>query len=540
MQMDKRFNRFSKGSELLQVDKTEAVIYTRVSTKEQADNNASLDTQLKHCKKYAEEKGLDILEYFGGTYESAKDDERKEFQKMLSYVKRKKSIGYVIVYSYDRFSRSGPSGAFISHELKQRGVKVVSVTQSIDHNDPSGNFMEGIYHLFSEFDNQLRRDKSMTGMIEKLKQGYWPFMPPTGYTNVNQGKTADQHSMVINDKGKLLKKAFEWKANDDLSLVEIAKRLSARGWDIPPKRLSHYFVNPFYCGFIVSKMIPGQMIDGKHPPLISKSTFLKVHQNLEKFGGGYKIEQEVEELPMKQFMKCDCCGTSMTGYLVNKKGLYYYKCNLKGCANNRSQKVLHEKFEELLQGFSFDKTLSPIFKKMFLHLLSQRTEVNEEGKKALQVELASLKKKLDNVEERFVTGEIDQTLYVKFRDKFRTSMHQIELELDNSQNQLSNLEKAVEKCLKMALELPSLWRNGNFGRKQRIQNLLFPEGIHYNRKNDDYRTTRINLLFSAIPYLTGLVERFKNGEIDFSTEIPTWVVPPGKPMPSETLVNTGF
>ena len=38
MQMDKRFNRFKKGTELLQVAKTEAVIYTRVSTKEQADN----------------------------------------------------------------------------------------------------------------------------------------------------------------------------------------------------------------------------------------------------------------------------------------------------------------------------------------------------------------------------------------------------------------------------------------------------------------------------------------------------------------------
>ena len=527
MQVDKRFKRFSKGDELHQVAKTEAVIYTRVSTKEQADNNASLDTQLKHCKKYAEEKGLEIVEYFGGTYESAKDDERKEFQKMLSYVKRKKSIGYVIVYSYDRFSRSGPSGAFISHELKQRGVKVVSVTQSIDHNDPSGNFMEGIYHLFSEFDNQLRRDKSMTGMIEKLKQGYWPYMPPTGYTNMNQGKTADQHVMIINDRGKLLKKAFEWKANDDLSLVEIAKRLKARGWDIPSKRLSHYFINPFYCGFIVSKMIPGQMVEGKHPPLITKTTFLKAHQNLEKFGGGYNIELEVEELPLKQFIKCDCCGTSYTGYLVKKKGLYYYKCNQKGCANNRSQKVLHQKFEELLNGFTFDKKMAPIFQKMFLHLISQRTQVNDDGKKALQVELAALKQKLDNVEERFVSGEIDQALYFKFRDKFKTSINQIESELDDSQNQLSNLEKAVDKCIELSLELPSLWRKANFGGKQRIQNLLFPEGILYNRKKDDYRTPRINLLFSVIPYLTGLVDGYKNGDTDILAKIPTWVVPPG-------------
>ncbi len=527
MQTDKRFNRFVKGNELLAVAKTEAVIYTRVSTKEQADNNASLDTQMKHCKKYAEEKGLNVVEFFGGTYESAKDDERKEFQKMLAYVRRKKSIGFVLVYSYDRFSRSGPSGAFISHELKQKGVKVVSVTQSIDHDDPSGNFMEGIYHLFSEFDNQLRRDKSMTGMIEKLKQGYWPFIPPTGYTNLNQGKTADQHKLIINEQGNLIKKAFEWKANDDLSLTEIARRLNARGWNVEAKRLSHYFLNPFYCGYIVSKMVPGEMIEGKHVPLVSKSTFLKVHQNLEKFGGGYTVELEVEDLPLKQFVKCDNCGNSMTGYLVKKKGLYYYKCNIVGCANNRSQKVLHEKFEELMTPFTFDKKLTPIFKKMLLHLISQKTEVNEEGRKALQVELASLKKKLENVEERFVNGEIDQTLYLKFRDKYRTNILQIESELDNSQNQLSNLEKAVDKCLKIAIQLPSLWGKLNFGRKQRIQKLLYPEGLYYNRKNDDYRTTRINLVFSAIPYLLGIIEDKKNGDFDFSTKIPTWVVPLG-------------
>jgi site-specific DNA recombinase len=527
MKMNNQFDRFTKGNDLIHEAKTEAVIYTRVSTKEQADNNASLDTQLKYCKKYAEEKGLDVIEFFGGTYESAKDDERREFQKMLSYVKRKKSIGYVIVYSYDRFSRSGPGGAFISHELKQRGVKVVSVTQSIDHNDPSGNFMEGIYHLFSEFDNQQRRDKSMTGMIEKLNQGYWPFLPPTGYTNVNQGKTADQHELVINDLGKLIKKAFEWKANEDLSLVEIAKRLNARGWNIESKRISHYFLNPFYCGIIVSRMVPGEMIEGKHPPLISKSTFLKVHQNLEKFGGGYKIEPEVDELPMKQFVKCDCCENNMTGYLVKKKGIFYYKCNTVGCANNRSQKVLHQKFKELLQQYTIDQKFAPILKKMFTHLLIQRTAVNKNDKKALEVELASLKKKMDDIEERYVIGEIDQTLYEKYRDKFKSNIKQITSELEIGQNHLSNLEKSVENCLKLSLELPSMWSNANFRRKQRIQNLVFPEGILYNRKNDNYRTPRINLLFSAIPYLTGLIEAYKKGDFDILAKIPTWVVPLG-------------
>ena len=55
----------------------ESVIYTRVSSKEQADGNKSLDTQMKACMGYAEKNNLIIKESFGGTYESAKTDERR-------------------------------------------------------------------------------------------------------------------------------------------------------------------------------------------------------------------------------------------------------------------------------------------------------------------------------------------------------------------------------------------------------------------------------------------------------------------------------
>lgn len=525
--MDNRFESFKKGNPTTTFNKVDAVIYTRVSTKEQADNNASLETQMKHCLKYAQEKALTVVECFGGTHESAKDDERKEFKKMLAYVKKRKSIGYVIVYSYDRFSRSGPGGAFISHELKQKGIKVVSATQSVDHSDPSGNFMEGIYHLFSQFDNQLRRDKSMTGMIEKLKQGYWPFVPPTGYINLNKGKTADAHQLTINEQGKLLKKAFEWKAKQDLSLVEIASKLKARGWDIPPKRLTHFFRNPFYCGYIVSKMVPRQLIDGKHPPLISKQTFLKVHENLSRFNSGYQIISEIEELPLKQFVKCNSCGTSFTGYLVKKKNLYYYKCNQKGCKKNRSQRVLHDKFEGLLERYRIDDRLAPVMKKMMLHLLSKKLNTAPIDTHQLKIQKTEIKKKLNAIEERFVIGEIQEDLYLKYRDKFQSEITNIDKEIDASTNLLSNLEKGIENCVNLAMNLPSTWKKANISRKKKLQHIVFPEGIYYNRENDNYRTYRINLLFSGIPYLTELVERYKNGDSIKIDEIPTWVGPPG-------------
>ena len=51
-------------------------------------------------------------------------------------------------------------------------------------------------------------------------------------------------------------------------------------------------------------------------------------------------------------------------------------------------------------------------------------------------------------------------------------------------------------------KLPQIWRSGKFNTKRKLQNLVFPEGIRYNRENDNYRTTRTNFLFSIIACLS--------------------------------------
>src|SRR5690606_10201915 len=113
------------------------------------DKGASLHTQLKYCKAFAKKLGIEVVEYFGGTYESAKSDERKHFQKMITFAKRRTDVSYIIVYSYDRFSRTGTNGAYISSQLKKQGIKILSVTQRVDTESPSGSLQENLYHLFS-------------------------------------------------------------------------------------------------------------------------------------------------------------------------------------------------------------------------------------------------------------------------------------------------------------------------------------------------------------------------------------------------------
>jgi site-specific DNA recombinase len=57
-----------------------AVIYVRVSTKEQTEN-LSLPTQLRACEEYCRRQGYEILERFQEDGESAKTTDRSELQR---------------------------------------------------------------------------------------------------------------------------------------------------------------------------------------------------------------------------------------------------------------------------------------------------------------------------------------------------------------------------------------------------------------------------------------------------------------------------
>lgn len=503
-----------------------AVIYTRVSSADQEDNT-SLASQKKHCEMYANRRGLNVVSYFGGTYESAKTDDRKEFNRMLTFVKRTKNINYVIVYSYERFSRSGINGASIAEDLlKKYGVMTLAATQELDPRTPAGSFQQKILFLFGQMDNELRRDKVVTGMKELLLKGHWVWAVPRGYKDLNKGR-ATERKLVVNDEGKVLKKAFEWKAYNQLSNVEITRQLKRQGVDISEKRLNTLFLNPFYCGLITSKMLPGQVVEGQHEPLISRELFLAVHDiRQEKRTQAFVHDKDNENLPLKVFTKCDKCGQTMTGYLVKKKGIYYYKCRTTGCKVNRSAKAMHELFKNLLKVFQIEKEEVDIIKIQLEEQLSGFFRSQIENATSLKIKLTETRKKMDTIDERFVVGEIDRSLYEKFKSKYEKECFEIEQELNRTGGYSSNLKNLIDFAIKICQNPFHLWDSSDLNSKKVFQNLLFPEGIYYNHELDLVRTSRINTFFSPIPELARVLKGQKKGDSIKLDKIPALVTPP--------------
>ncbi|WP_430413015.1 recombinase family protein [Kordia sp.] len=503
-----QFQSFAKQSKHVTIRNNKAVIYTRVSDIKQRDNT-SLESQLKYCTEYANKNDMEICEYFGGTNESAKTDDRKEFQRMLSFVKTKK-ISHIIVYSTDRFSRAGESAIHTLAKIRRIGINLIAITQPADTQTSTGRFYQNLNLLFSKYDNDQRRDKTITGMRHRLLNGYWMGTAPIGYKNTRDEKNIP--IIVPSEKAHLVRKAFEWKANENLSNAEIVNRLEKYGLKIYRQRLTNMFRNVVYCGLISHSLLDEQIIEGKHKAIVPRDLFLKVHGIQAMNNHKSKHNKTNENLPLKVFTKCATCKSPLTGYLVKKKNIYYYKCKTVGCPCNKNANDLHDKFNDILGKYQIDKKYIAPLKMQLKHTFEYFNTSNEDNTAHLKYNLKTINEKVEKIEERFVIGEIGGALYQKFSKKYDEQKKEIEQEIEKNSLDSSNLETYINNSIDLLCNLHNIWRLGSYTEKQKFQKLIFPDGITYDRKNDVVRTTRANSIFELTRSMSVSFRNKKNGQ----------------------------
>ena len=478
-----------------------AALWTRVSSQDQCNNNCSLDTQREVCEKYAREHGITIKRNFGGTFESAKTEGRL-YKDMISQVAMDKEINIILVYSFDRFSRAGDEAIATKAFLKSKGIYVVSATQATDHDTAAGEFMKNMLFVFNQFENQMRRDKTYGGTIACLQRGDYCLQVPLGYSRKKVGKKL---IMTINEEGYILRNAWVWRAQG-MSEVDICSRLNAMGLNVKYKRLNQILKNPIYCGYIVHKELEGGRVKGNFEPLIDEETF--------NIANGFctkgNVQHQVNELyPLVGHVRCADCGSKLCAYEVKQRHIHYYKCNTKHCKNNKSLKTMHALYVAHLNGFQLKPELVPLLQKVIRTELGHFNEEQDTQIKIIKSHKTEVENKINKVQVRYGLGEIDQTIYETTIGVLRTELYNISTQLSTYSKKLSNIDKIAEHAIVISSQLSSLWDNGDYKQKVDIQNLLFPEGVLWDKVNQNYRTIKLNSVFSIINSLPSKYEAGK-------------------------------
>ena len=492
-----------------------AVEYSRVSGKEQFDKNMSIINQKQAISEYAEKHNLQIVNSFGGTYESAKTDGRKEFQRMLDFIKKSKNkISTVLVYKMTRFSRTGGKAIAIADELREKyGIHVIAVSEPIDTSNANGVLFQDLQLIFGRWDNEQRKQVAMAGMKSKFEKGIWVVKPPQGYDIIrNNG----ERKIVVNADGKKIKKAFDWKLQG-MKNEEIILKLKAVGVKMYKQQLHKIFTNPFYCGLISHGMLEGKVVEGIHEKMITTETFLAVNniiQSSTKHGVPHKLENI--NIPLKVFIKCSDCKEPFTGYIVKKKNLYYYKCRTNGCKCNKSAHKMHKLFLADLAKYEVKESILDPIKLELENTFYELNKENIERSSDLNISLKDVDRNIDKLEEKyFIKEEMSKETYEKLKHKYQSEKQNIEKEMINASVTISNLKEMIEKATYLCKNLSKIWQEGDVSIKEKLQDLVFPEGIYFDKKIDAFRTSKLNSIISQISTISSELEETKKGQNDF-------------------------
>ena len=84
----------------------QAILWARVSTKEQAEEGYSLDAQIKLLRDYSQKNGLKIVKEFIVPESASGRQERKKFKEMLEYLENHPKVKHLICEKVDRITRN--------------------------------------------------------------------------------------------------------------------------------------------------------------------------------------------------------------------------------------------------------------------------------------------------------------------------------------------------------------------------------------------------------------------------------------------------
>src|SRR5690606_26110209 len=159
-----------------------ALLYTRVSTQDQADHGYSLRDQEARLRAWCAREGVEVAGHYQDDH-SAKTFERPAWTQLLARVEagRVPDADAVLVVKWDRFSRDATGALSMIRRLEARGVAVQAVEQPIDRSVPEQLMMLAIYVAAPEVENRRRSLATKVGMRRAMREGRYMHAPPKGY-----------------------------------------------------------------------------------------------------------------------------------------------------------------------------------------------------------------------------------------------------------------------------------------------------------------------------------------------------------------------
>lgn len=467
-----------------------ALIYCRVSTKEQAFQNHSLPTQEKACLEYCEKNGYSVGEIFIEEGESAKTTNRPEFQKMLTYCQKNRGkVHALVVYSVNRFARNNQDHTTIRAFLLGLGVTLRSVTEPIEDTS-TGRLMEGVLASFSQFDNDVRAERTVSGMKNALEAGRWTYKAPLGYLNSRDSQNSKTLAYDT-EKAPLVKKAFELYSTGLYTKTEVLKQVTDLGLrtmtgnKLQAQTINKILRNPIYAGWLTVNSW-GSRTRGNFEPIVSQETFDRVQALIT--GKKHLItphHRNREDFPLRNFTSCEICERPLTAsWSKGRNRKYpYYRCQNSKCkAVNIRKEILEDQFSEYLNKLTPSTDSIRLFSAILLDSWNDKTKEQQRTIQKVKKDLETLKERKNKLVDAFVYDKsIDSEIYQEQLSKLQLEIGLKELEVSENRQENLNPESILKSAMFVISNPEMVWKNSPLNQRQRFQRVLFPKGLRFGK-----------------------------------------------------------
>lgn len=302
-----------------------AVIYARVSSREQEETGYSLPAQEKLLKEYAARQGFEVERVFSVAESASGAKQRQVFGEMMSFVEKER-ISQLLCEKVDRLTRNLKEAVVVNDWVDADASRRIHfVKQNL------------IIHKSAKSDERFRWDIEIVlakkyianlseevkkGQAEKIRQGWLPSRAPLGYKTV--GEKGHKTHVVDPEKGPYVRSAFERYATGNYSLVALREKLYEEGLrthggaKLSKSRLADMLADPFYYGAMRWNDTVHKAL---HEPLVTRELWDRVQQVL---AGKSAPHYKRHVFQFTKRMNCGECGGTISGEI--QKGHVYYSC----------------------------------------------------------------------------------------------------------------------------------------------------------------------------------------------------------------------
>ena len=404
-----------------------AVIYARVSSKEQEKEGYSIPAQLKSLREYAERKGIIIVHEYVDA-ETAKRVGRTNFQLMLDNIKQGEA-GVLLVEKTDRLTRNLKDEVLVDDLIQAQKLEVHYVKEG-EVIGPDSKSSAKLMHNFrvvmakNYIDNLSEEIRK--GLQEKAEQGWYPHPPPYGY------KGEKRKIVIVPEKVAFVTRLYELYATGKYSITEIPKKLYEEGFvyqpsraKIQPSRVEAALKHPFHRGYFEFN---GKVYPGKHERFISDELIKQVDLILKR--RGHKVT--ARSFLYQGMITCANCGCQVVGEIQKERYIYYSCTNSKKTCQRLF--VREEKFnteiEQLLE------TIQPTAEQYeWLQMILKSSHEDEQAfhEKSIDRLQAQIKKtdnQLSLIYDDCLEGLIDREVYERKREELKKRRQDFNIQLE--------------------------------------------------------------------------------------------------------------